>query len=929
MALQLNSHINPNHNNNHNNQNISNNTTINNINKNVSLPLTIIPLTEDVLQRQQASVTTVIKQNTPDLTFHCMCCEEYFVNPFHMYEHLNTKHADLPVPQEESEEELEDDGKDYSWVFEPVCELVAEDSGQGGGGGGREQQKLPTLEENGEEEEDDDSSSSSSSDSDSDDDDSSSTTSSSSSSSSSDSSSNSNPTQDETTRDAPELQQFNVEEEQTTMEGIEEGAYEEVEAESQYSSNSQSALNGVNLQLSDLKESTSVLLLNPAANTTITPVLPAVKRGRGRRSAAQQAAIEMSSLISGEPKCFQCSHCEASFPSAGDLSKHVRCHISNKPFQCSICEKTFTHIGSLNTHIRIHSGEKPYKCDLCSKAFTQSSSLMVHVRSHSIKKPHQCHLCDKGFVNSTSLAIHLKTHSTGEAPLSCSECDKTFKHESQLKEHMRMHSLSLVYQCSICRQAFATSSELVQHMKCHMGEKPFTCSICDRSFTQSGSLNIHMRIHTGEKPFVCKFCNKSFTQASSLSVHLKIHSGEKPFPCHICGKSYSQAAYLNKHIQNHFDAQKQGGGGVEIKSEPKETLLCIVCGELHKDSNSLALHVTQKHAALLNNMRETEVGEISEEERRRQEDMYMQQIQALMLLQQQQQHLMMRPAAPQEVLKPAKEPMAMGNVNGEEAEREMLGEETYEIGGEEEDHLGNQGELRREHEQRNGESLETNSMGRQTPIQGQENHEEMSSNYNSDDDNHAGEEPQPANPFIYEHFNEELNFNGNNMEQEMQQGEEEEDDYDEDGDDASNYSDSSRSELENNEPAASQEYNGEEQQQQYYYRDEQRSQDYFQTNTNSLRMQNLSETDGDEEGEEAYSDNEANNGNQNQFTFNNNNHNGMSSPISNGHNEEVGGEEEIGDLGQDIEMSEYPFIDDTKFDFYDDYAAEEEVETEE
>lgn len=586
------------------------------------LPFTIIPITEGALRKNNANSSESSTPKPPDLTFHCMCCEEYFISPFLMYEHLNTKHADMPEPQD-PEEEL-DDNRDYSWVFEPVCELVAPEEGEQ-----HEQNGVDVTGECADSDSDDTDS----------DDDSSTSSSSSLSSSSSGTSSNSNSntnTQDELTTDSLAAdRRLLTMDDNTTMEVMEEAAYEEVEAVSLHSQGSQN--NAIQLKVADPRESTSIILLNPplGESNAVPPILAQpVRRGRGRRSAAQQAAIEMSSLISGEPKCFQCSHCEESFPSAGDLSKHVRCHITNKPFQCSICEKTFTHIGSLNTHIRIHSGEKPYKCELCSKAFTQSSSLMVHLRSHSIRKPHQCHLCDKGFVNSTSLVIHLKTHKYGSR-YSCSECDKSFKHEAQLKEHMRMHNQTLVYQCSICRNAFASSSELVQHMKCHMGEKPFTCSICDRSFTQSGSLNIHMRIHTGEKPFNCKLCNKSFTQASSLSVHMKIHSGEKPFPCHICGKSYSQAAYLSKHIQQHVEAQKQG---LEPACPtPNETLLCIVCGDLHRNATSLALHVTERHAALLHNMKENPFKNlnVSEEERLHQEQQYIQQIQLLMQMQQQ------------------------------------------------------------------------------------------------------------------------------------------------------------------------------------------------------------------------------------------------------------------------------------------------------
>ncbi|XP_053959642.1 zinc finger protein 391 [Anastrepha ludens] len=600
---------------------------------NMNVPLTITPIIP-ALKDLSVSAAPPSKPDQrppqPDLTFHCMCCPAYFVNPYILYQHMNSKHPLPPEAEEDNKTASDDDDQDYSWVLEPVCEIV--DMG-------------------GEDDNDSDS------DSDSDDDSSSSSSQSSSSSSSTVSASNSNSnTQDGISND----EQSDGDEDTTRMTVVSTNAvppaiYEEIvggESTSSLSTASDSDFPMFKLKTADPRESTSIILLNPRPadiadttqeiqkNTTVKPVL--VKPGRGRRSAAQNA--QLAALTNGDQKCFQCAHCEASFQNAGDLSKHVRCHITNKPFQCAICEKTFTHIGSLNTHIRIHSGEKPYKCELCPKAFTQSSSLMVHVRSHSIRKPHQCHLCDKGFINSSSLVLHLKSHDDAEV-FNCPDCDKSFKQEDLLEKHLQMHTQQLVYQCSICREAFRTSSELVQHMKCHMGEKPFTCSICDRSFTQSGSLGIHMRIHTGERPFQCKLCDKAFTQASSLSVHMKIHTGEKAYPCHICGKSYSQQAYLNKHVQAHLTAGQTATSLNVVNNFPfttaslpsQETLVCIVCGALHKDVSSLALHVTQKHAVLLNNsvgnaaaQMQIPSGNVSEEDRRLQEQQYMQQLQLML-----------------------------------------------------------------------------------------------------------------------------------------------------------------------------------------------------------------------------------------------------------------------------------------------------------
>ncbi|KAH8367762.1 hypothetical protein KR084_002439 [Drosophila pseudotakahashii] len=597
------------------------------------LPLTITPIlhpTSHILQQQTLPNPLQPAPNPPqpqppDLTFHCMCCAEFFVHPLALYQHMNTLHPNEHPSEQQEPENPGEESEDYSWIFEPVCELAEDGSASSEGS--------------------DSSGSDSSSSSDDDDDDSSSSSSSSNSSSSSSSvptSSNSNTQQSQET-----LQ---------PMRGLVAGP----------------GYNEFQLQMADPRESTSIFMLQPPAVsfaplTQLAPPVPTpllglsldsapIKRRRGRRSNFN--VPPMDPALSGTQKCFQCTHCEASFPNAGDLSKHVRSHITNKPFQCSICQKTFTHIGSLNTHIRIHSGEKPYKCELCPKAFTQSSSLMVHMRSHSVRKPHQCLECDKGFINYSSLLLHQKTHSAPTETFVCPECEREFKAEALLDEHMRMHTQELVYQCAICREAFRASSELVQHMKNHMGEKPFTCSLCDRSFTQSGSLNIHMRIHTGEKPFQCKLCDKCFTQASSLSVHMKIHAGEKPYPCPICGKSYSQQAYLNKHIQAHqvaaAAASASSSPGLLVTKQPHETLVCIVCGSLHADATALASHVTSKHAALLDTMKQSAMntppggahpeGKCTLEE----QQAYMQRVQTVLqqMNQQQQQQQMPLPQQP-------------------------------------------------------------------------------------------------------------------------------------------------------------------------------------------------------------------------------------------------------------------------------------------
>ena len=48
-------------------------------------------------------------------------------------------------------------------------------------------------------------------------------------------------------------------------------------------------------------------------------------------------------------------------------------HTEVKNHECDICKKKFTQKGDLVRHFRIHLGEKPYGCAECGKWYTQSS----------------------------------------------------------------------------------------------------------------------------------------------------------------------------------------------------------------------------------------------------------------------------------------------------------------------------------------------------------------------------------------------------------------------------------------------------------------------------------------------------------------------------------------------------------------------------
>ena len=62
------------------------------------------------------------------------------------------------------------------------------------------------------------------------------------------------------------------------------------------------------------------------------------------------------------------------FSSIGDLKKHERIHINEKPFSCSMCALC-NQSSALRGQKRIHTNVKPFSCSKCDKKFTQAGNL--------------------------------------------------------------------------------------------------------------------------------------------------------------------------------------------------------------------------------------------------------------------------------------------------------------------------------------------------------------------------------------------------------------------------------------------------------------------------------------------------------------------------------------------------------------------------
>ncbi|XP_075771292.1 zinc finger and BTB domain-containing protein 45 [Pelodiscus sinensis] len=111
---------------------------------------------------------------------------------------------------------------------------------------------------------------------------------------------------------------------------------------------------------------------------------------------------------------YQCSHCQKTFSSRKNYTKHMFIHSGEKPHQCSICWRSFSLRDYLLKHMVTHTGVRAFQCSVCCKRFTQKSSLNVHMRTHRPER-FQCCICNKFFSHRTLLERHVATHTAWKA----------------------------------------------------------------------------------------------------------------------------------------------------------------------------------------------------------------------------------------------------------------------------------------------------------------------------------------------------------------------------------------------------------------------------------------------------------------------------------------------------------------------------------
>lgn len=100
-----------------------------------------------------------------------------------------------------------------------------------------------------------------------------------------------------------------------------------------------------------------------------------------------------------------------------------------KNYTCHVCEAKFPRANHLTRHMTLHRSLLIFKCDRCDKSYSTEEHLQKHLQEDHIDKPYSCSVCQKSFSRGEHLIRHLRIHddpdSQGEN-LKCSICEKFF-----------------------------------------------------------------------------------------------------------------------------------------------------------------------------------------------------------------------------------------------------------------------------------------------------------------------------------------------------------------------------------------------------------------------------------------------------------------------------------------------------------------------
>ncbi|KAG2358285.1 hypothetical protein BDR07DRAFT_1418215 [Suillus spraguei] len=253
--------------------------------------------------------------------------------------------------------------------------------------------------------------------------------------------------------------------------------------------------------------------------------------------------------------CLGCSMCKQTFPSADDLSCHIRAAhplqaSAKKVYPCLSCDRTFSKLSKLTAHSETAHPSEPV-CDICRLKCPSQHVLDEHVAAVHTRAFYSCWACTAVFTSEEGLHHHYLQSSKDVHP-KCVECNLGFENDAVYATHRQVShpepprpvSPPASYHCSLCNNVFKLQLALDGHMA---AKHSFTCGICEFVCPEEEVLQEHIA-----SAHSCPICHEGvFSNTNILNEHLADHAA--PYRCEVCQTRYAEEEGLRQHYRDSPD----------------------------------------------------------------------------------------------------------------------------------------------------------------------------------------------------------------------------------------------------------------------------------------------------------------------------------------------------------------------------------------
>ncbi|KAL1451563.1 hypothetical protein WDU94_005924 [Cyamophila willieti] len=199
---------------------------------------------------------------------------------------------------------------------------------------------------------------------------------------------------------------------------------------------------------------------------------------------------------------------------------------TQQKFMCYACSYTTYISGNIKRHVRIHLGEKPYTCIF----FTVCMYCTITLPPDPTKLANHCRQC-----------LAIEQQNSQRFIIRCYTCPYFTYHAANIKKHIYKHLNEKPHKCDSCSySAIEYKCLRVHKWKRHVS---VTCQYCKLQFTpDTNTLIEHCRTciqMPRNSPyeyskFMCFKCPFDTFINSNMRRHINKHIGEKPYKCDLC-----------------------------------------------------------------------------------------------------------------------------------------------------------------------------------------------------------------------------------------------------------------------------------------------------------------------------------------------------------------------------------------------------------